>query len=49
MEPNSIKIEKEFVENIEFLHSLMDLNTEKMNVSEEFKLKMVIKYNGLST
>jgi hypothetical protein len=46
MEPNSIHIEKEFVEDIEFLHCLMDLITEKMNMSEEFKLKMVIKYDG---
>lgn len=49
MEPNSIQIEKEFVEDIEYLHYLMDINTEKMNVSEEFKLKMVIKCSwGLS-
>ena len=46
MEPNSIHIEKEFVEDIEFLHCLMDLNTEKMNMSEEFKLKMVIKFDS---
>ena len=43
MEPNIIQIEKELVENIELLHYITDLNAEKMNVAEEFKLKMVIK------
>jgi hypothetical protein len=43
MEPNIIQIEKELVENVELLHFINDLNAEKMNVTEEFKLKMVIK------
>ena len=43
MEPNSIQSENKLLENVDFLHYTNDLNAEKMNVAEEFKLKIVIK------
>jgi len=41
MEPNILHIEKQLAEYIEFYHFLSDLNCDKMNVSEEIKLKEI--------
>ncbi len=42
-DPNVIQLEKEQAEEIEYYHQLIDMTCEKMNVGEEFRMKVMIK------
>ena len=42
-DPNLIQLEKEQVEDIEYYHQLLDMTCEKMNVGEEFRMKVMAK------
>ncbi len=43
MDPMMIYIEKELVENPDWIHLLMDLTAEKINVGEEFRQLTVVR------
>ena len=43
MDPMMIYIEKELVENPDWIHLLTDLTAEKINVGEEFRQLAVVR------